>query len=57
MKQRIWKIKLMLVQSILKKDTSLAKSVYQEQLRMGGTGLSTEVKKICETIGIKIINE
>ena len=55
MKQRIWKMKLMLAQSILK-DTSLAKSVYREQLRMGWTILSTEVKKICETIGIKNIN-
>ena len=57
MKQRIWKMKLMLAQSILKEDTSLAKSVYQEALRMGWTGLSTDVKKVCGTIGIKNINK
>ena len=57
MKQRIWMMKLMLAQSILKKDRSLAKSIYQEQMRMSYTGLSTEVKDICEMLGIKNINE
>ena len=57
MKQRIWTSKLMLAQSILRRDTSLAKEIYKEQLNMGWTGLSTEVEEICKTIGIKNVNE
>ena len=31
--------------------------VYMEQLKMGWSGLSSEVEEICEKIGIKNLNE
>ena len=56
MKERIWLMKLKLAQKILCQEKSLAKAIYEEQLLRDWPGLSTEVKNICEAIGIENIN-
>ena len=45
-KQRIWKLKLLLPRSILKKEKSLVKNVYQQQEERGWPGLIQEVEDI-----------
>ena len=57
MKQRIWRMKLMLAKKILNQEKSLAKEIYAEQLQHDWPGLNREVKEICENIGVKNINE
>ena len=57
MKQRIWKLKLMMARKILYQEGSLAHEIYEEQLKHDWPGLAKEVKEICEEIGIKNINE
>ena len=57
MKQRIWKMKLLLAKSILTKEGSLARAVYLEQVKNNWPGLSQEVKEICRNIGIDNIND
>jgi hypothetical protein len=56
-KQRIWKQKLLLARSILKKEKSLAREVYQQQVERGWPGLSQEVEEICKKVGIPNINK
>ena len=52
-KWRIWLEKIMLVKRIQKqKTTSLARMVYEEQLRYLWPGLAMEVTKICEEVKI-----
>ena len=57
MKQRIWKLKLMMARKILYQEGSLAHEIYEEQLKHDWPGLAKEVKEICEEIGVKNINE
>ena len=38
-------------------ETSLAKEIYEEQLKNNWPGLAKEAKEICEEIGINNINE
>ena len=57
MKQRIWLMKLQLVKKILSQENSLAKMIYQEQLDRNWPGLSTEVREICEAVGLEDINK
>ena len=57
MKQRIWKMKLMTANGILKKDGTMANDIYNEQMAMSWPGLSSEVKEICQTIGISNLNK
>ena len=57
MRQRIWKMKLMMTQKIMTQETSLAKEIYVEQMKNNWCGLVTEVKEICKEIGINNINE
>ena len=57
MKQRIWKMKLLLARSILRKEGSLAKAVYMEQVKNEWPGLAKEVKEICNNIGVNNITE
>ena len=54
MKQRIWLSKLMLARRILSQDNSLAKDIFKEQVSMGWPGLATEVKDICQKIGVRV---
>ena len=53
MKHRIWQQKLLAARSLLMKEGSLAKAVYEEQIEMGWPGLVKECKKICEDVGLK----
>ena len=57
MKQRIWKMKLLMARKILSQERSLAKEIYTEQLKNDWPGLANEVKEICREIGIDNINE
>ena len=57
MKQRIWKMKLLLARSILSKEGSLARAVYLEQVKNNWPGLANEVKEICRKIGIEDISD
>ena len=56
-KQRIWKMKLLLARKILSQEKSLAKEIYTEQMKNDWPGLAQEVKDICQEIGIDNINE
>ena len=49
-------MKLKLAQKILCQEKSVARSIYEEQLSRDWPGLSTEVKNICEAIGIEDVN-
>ena len=57
MKQRIWKMKLMMTKKILSQETSLAHEIYVEQVKNKWPGLSVEVDEICKEVGINNINE
>ena len=50
-------MKLMMAKKIMTQETSLAKEIYEEQLKNNWPGLATKVKEICEEIGINNINE
>ena len=56
-KWRIWEQKLMMVRRLQQQDTrSLARRVYETQLRLGLPGLAKEVSNICNIIKIPDIN-
>ena len=56
-KWRVWEAKVMLVKRLQSQDiTSLARMVYEEQLRLGWPGLAEEVKKICSEVGLPDVN-
>ena len=57
MKQRIWKMKLLLAKKILSQERSLAKEIYQEQIKSDRPGLAAEVKDICENLGVRNLNK
>ena len=57
MKQRIWKMKLLLAKKLMSQERSLAKEIYEEQLKNDWPGLSVEVKEICREIGVHNLNE
>ena len=57
MKHRIWQMKLLLAKKILCQERSLAKDIYEEQIKNDWPGLAAEVKNICEEIGVRNINE
>ena len=57
MKQRIWKMKLLMARKILSQERTLAKEIYTEQLKNEWPGLAKEVKEICKEIGVEDINE
>ena len=44
----------MLARRILSQDNSLAKDIFKEQVSMGWPGLATEVKDICQKIGVRV---
>jgi hypothetical protein len=57
MKLRIWKRKCMLIRHIKSMDSNtLAKQVYEEQVRYGWPGLAKEVSSICQELGIEDTN-
>ena len=56
-KWRVWQEKLLLVKRLQRqKTTSLARLVYEEQVKLGWPGLAEEASKICVTIGLPDIN-
>ena len=57
MKQRIWKMKLLLAKKIMSQSKSLVKDIYEEQLKNDWPGLGVEVKEICREIGVNNMNE
>ena len=57
MKQRIWKMKLMLAARIAGQEGSLANQIYTEQLEMGWPGLAREVEDICKKCGVPDMNK
>ena len=58
MKLRVWREKLMLVHHIRNiEDGSLAKVMYQEQVRNSWTGLARETEELCEELNIENVNE
>ena len=57
-KWRVWEAKVMLVKRLQSQEiTSLARMIYEEQLRLGWPGLAEEVKKICLEIGLPDVNQ
>lgn len=50
-------MKLQLAKKILSQENSLAKMIYQQQLDRNWPGLSTEVREICEAVGLEDINQ
>ena len=61
MKQRIWKMKLLLSKKILSlimsQEISQAKDIYQEQIKNDWPGLAAEVKNVCEKVGVSNLTE
>ena len=57
MKQRIWKMKLLLAKMILSQERSVAKDIYQEQIKCDWPWLAAEIKDICENVGVSNLNE
>ena len=56
-KWRVWTEKIMMVMKIQQqKPTSLARMVYEEQLRLAWPGLSAEVTDICDKVKVKDVN-
>ena len=50
-------MKLMMTKKIMTQENGLAKEIYVEQMKNNWHGLVTEVKEICEEMGINNINE
>ena len=61
MKQRIWKMKLLLSKKILSlimsQEISQAKDIYQEQIKNDWSGLAAEVKDVCEKVRVSNLTE
>ena len=57
MNQRIWKRKVLLAKKILSQERSLAKDIYQEQVKSDWPRLAAEVKDICENVGVSNLNK
>ena len=56
-KWRVWKDKILLVRRLQQQDSSsLARRVYETQLRLGLPGLAREVSEICDKVKIPNIN-
>ena len=56
-KWRVWLEKLMLVRRLQEKEkTSLARGVYEEQLRHSWPGLAMEVTRICDEVKLENVN-
>ena len=57
-KWRIWEAKVMMVKRLQSQEImSLARQVYEEQLRLGWPGLADEVKEICAEVGLPDVNQ
>jgi hypothetical protein len=53
MKWRIWEAKIFMIDRIYKQEQgTLARRVYEEQLRQGWPGLAMEVREICQKVGL-----
>ena len=56
-KCREWQQKLLLVKILQKqKMSSLSRVLYEEQLKLGWSGLAEEARKICDKIGLPFVN-
>ena len=56
-KWRVWKEKIMMVMKIQQQEpASLARRVYEEQLRLAWPGLAAEVTEICEKVNLPDVN-
>ena len=57
MKYRIWKQKVLLVMRIKTQKGSLANLIFEEQLKMGWSGLVKEVSEICRKLGLNDVSK
>ena len=57
MKQQIWNMKILLAKKILCQAGSIAKDIYQEQIKKNWPELAPKVKEICEKVGVSNMNE